>query len=124
MSFDHVNLCYNFLDVLHSLWFLRIEWLTESKFHTSLEVPCFLKFFKFLFGFIIFYLFIFYLFFPYSLWLLSLCFYGISKYESAYFSKILFLVPFLLLFSFSVFVLFYSYLFVFALFDSIFNIIP
>lgn len=46
-------------------------------------------------------------------------FFGISKYESACFSKILFLVPFLLLFSFSVFVLFYSYLFVFALFDSI-----
>lgn len=70
MSFDHVDLCYKFLDVLHSLWFLRIEWLTESKFHTSLEVPCFLKFCQFLFGFIIFYLFIFYLFFHihYGFW--------------------------------------------------------
>lgn len=47
MSFDHVDLCYSFLDVLHSLWFLRIEWLTESKLYTSLEVPCFLKFCQF-----------------------------------------------------------------------------
>lgn len=114
MSFDHVDLCYNFLDVLHPLWFLRIKWLTESKLYTSLEVPCFLKFCQF---FSWFYYFL--SFFTYTLWLLGLCLYGISKYETACFSETLFLVPFLGLFSFSVFVLSYFDLFVFALFDSI-----
>lgn len=119
-SFDHLDLCYSFLDVLHPLWFLRIEWLIESKLHTSLEVPCFLKFCQF-FAWFHYFLSIYFLptLFTHALWLLGLCFYGLSKYETACFSETLFLVPFLGLFSFSVFVLSYSDLFVFALFDSI-----